>query len=126
MLVHGNQTLNTVYVTDDRPDSFLEKMAAAMSARSGDVICFGHTHKPWQRVVDGIHFINAGSVGRPKDGDWRACYALLTVDASGTGVEFARVAYDVDEAVRAIRANGLPDEFGDVLKSGGATLQVTE
>jgi hypothetical protein len=48
------------------------------------------------------------------------------VDASGTGVEFARIAYDVDEAVRAIRANGLPDEFAEVLKSGGATLQVAE
>jgi predicted phosphodiesterase len=126
MLVHGNQTLNTVYVTDDRPDPFLERMASAMSARSGDAICFGHTHKPWQRVVDGIQFVNAGSAGRPKDGDWRACYALLTVDASGTGVEFARIAYDVDEAARAIRANGLPDEFAEVLKSGGATLQVAE
>lgn len=39
-LVHGNQTLNTVYVTEDRPDSFLEKMAKDIGARAGDVICF--------------------------------------------------------------------------------------
>ena len=73
ILVHGNQTLNTVYVTEDRPDSFLEKMARDVGARAGDVICFGHTHKPWLRIVDGIRFINTGSVGRPKDGDARAC-----------------------------------------------------
>jgi predicted phosphodiesterase len=118
-LIHGNQTLNTVYVTEDRPDSFLEKMAHDIGARAEDVICFGHTHKPWQRVVSGIQFINTGSVGRPKDGDARACYVILSMEPSGARVEFVRVPYDVDEAVRAIRASELPDEFTDVLRSGG-------
>ncbi len=119
-LVHGNQTLNTVYVTGDRPDSFLEKMALDLGARAEDVICFGHTHKPWQRVVGGVQFINTGSVGRPKDGDWRACYALLSMEASGARVEFVRVPYDVEEAADAIRVSDLPTEFAEVLKSGGA------
>ena len=119
-LIHGNQTLNTVYVTENRPDSFLEKMARDVGARAGDVICFGHTHKPWQRVVGGIQFINTGSVGRPKDGDWRACYVLLSVEASGASVEFVRVPYDVDEAADAIRVSDLPAEFAGILKSGGA------
>ena len=124
-LLHGNQTLNTVYITEDRPDSFLERMAASLGARPEDVICFGHTHKPWQRVVGGIRFVNAGSVGRPKDGDWRACYVLVSIDDSGTGVEFVRTSYNVDEAARAIRASELPDEFADVLKSGGAPALTT-
>lgn len=124
-LVHGNQTLNTVYVTEDRPDTFLEKMARDLGARAGDVICFGHTHKPWQRAVEGIQFINTGTVGRPKDGDWRACYVLLLTEASGTRVEFVRVAYDVDEAARAIRASELPAEFAEVLKSGGTGAAIS-
>ena len=119
-LIHGNQTLNTVYVTEDRPDSFLEKMARDMGTRAQDIICFGHTHKPWQRVVGGVQFINTGSVGRPKDGDWRACYALLSMEASGARVEFVRVPYDVEEAADAIRLSDLPSEFAEVLKSGGA------
>jgi predicted phosphodiesterase len=119
-LIHGNQTLNTVYVTEDRPDSFLEKMARDVGARAEDVICFGHTHKPWQRVVGGIQFVNTGSVGRPKDGDWRACYVLLSMEDSGARVEFVRVPYDVDEAADAIRASDLPAEFAEILKSGGA------
>jgi len=121
ILIHGNQTLNTVYVTDDRPDSFLEKMARDIGARGGDIIAFGHTHKPWQRVVGGIQFINTGSVGRPKDGDWRACYVLLSVEASGSRIEFVRVPYDVDEAADAIRVSDLPDDFAEVLKTGGTT-----
>lgn len=123
-LLHGNQTLNTVYVTEDRPDAFLEKMATAVGAKADDVICFGHTHKPWQRVVNGVQFINAGSVGRPKDGDWRACYVLLSIASSGAQVEFVRVAYDVEESARAILASELPDEFAEVLRSGGLPAAV--
>lgn len=124
-LVHGNQTLNTVYVTEDRPDLFLEKMAEDVGARSGDVICFGHTHKPWQRTVGGVQFINTGSVGRPKDGDWRSCYVLLTVDQSGVRAEFVRVPYDINAAMRAIRESELPGEFAEVLESGGKGQPVT-
>jgi predicted phosphodiesterase len=121
-IVHGNQTLNTVYVTEDRSDPFLEKMAKDIGARAGDIICFGHTHKPWQRTVGGVQFINTGSVGRPKDGDWRACYVLLTIDQSAASVEFVRVSYDVDQAANAIRESDLPNEFAEVLKSGGERL----
>ena len=110
---------DTVYVTEDRSDSFLEKMGKDLGARAEDVICFGHTHKPWQRVVGGIQFINTGSVGRPKDGDPRACYASLAIDGSGARVEFVRVAYNIDEAAHAIRESNLPDEFAEVLRSGG-------
>jgi predicted phosphodiesterase len=119
-LVHGNQTLNTVYVTEDRSDAFLEKMAKDLGSRPKDVVCFGHTHKPWLRIVEGVQFVNTGSVGRPKDGDPRAGYVLLTTEGSGVRVEFVRVAYDVDEAGRAIRESELPAEFADFLRSGGA------
>jgi predicted phosphodiesterase len=119
-LVHGNQTLNTVYVTEDRPDSFLEKMGADLGARAGDVICFGHTHKPWHRSVGGIDFVNTGSVGRPKDGDWRAGYVVLSVGAGATDVSFVRIPYNVDETADAIRSSDLPAEFAEQVKSGGA------
>lgn len=114
-LIHGSHALNTVYVTEDRDDSFLEKMAKHVGASAGDIICFGHTHIPWHRVVGGIHFVNTGSVGRPKDGDWRAGYVLLSIDASHSDVEFVRVEYDVDEARNGIRASDLPAEFADQL-----------
>ena len=118
-LVHGSDVLNTVYVTEDRTDDFILKMAAGMGARDGDAVCFGHTHKPWHRVVQGIHVVNTGSVGRPKDGDARAGYAILTMDETTRSVEHVRVTYDVEAAVRGILASGLPSEFADFLRAGG-------
>lgn len=117
-LVHGNQTLNTVYVTEDRTDDFLIKMATDLGARPSDAICFGHTHKPWHRVVNGVNFINTGSVGRPKDGNWRACYVVLSAKEAELKVEFRRVEYEVKEAVAATNAAGLPEEFAEALQTG--------
>jgi len=119
ILVHGNQTLNTVYVFEERSDDFLEKMGSALGARAGDAVCFGHTHKPWHRVVGGVHFVNAGSVGRPKDGDPRAGYLLLDAAGAEMTVDFVRVPYDVERSARAILESGLPDDFAAHLRSGG-------
>jgi predicted phosphodiesterase len=119
MLVHGNPVLNTVYWTEDRSDDFCEKMANHLGAGAGDVVAFGHTHKPWHRIVNDIHFVNTGSAGRPKDGDSRAGYALVGMNGERTEVEFRRVAYDVKKAAAAIRASTLPDEFAEYLEKGG-------
>jgi diadenosine tetraphosphatase ApaH/serine/threonine PP2A family protein phosphatase len=99
-------------------------MTENVGARAGSVICFGHTHKPWHRVVDGVHFVNTGSVGRPKDGDPRAGYVLVDVTSEDVRVELVRVAYDVEAAARAIIASELPDEFADYLRTGGKPAPV--
>lgn len=119
ILVHGAPTLNTLYWTEDRPDSFCSKMAQIAGACAGDVLCFGHTHKPWHREVEGVHFLNTGSVGRPKDGDWRAGYAILEVGEGEPRVEFVRVAYELERTVEAIRDSELPDDFVEYLAAGG-------
>jgi predicted phosphodiesterase len=116
-LVHGTPVLNTVYWTEDRSDDFCMKMADLAGAKAGDMLAFGHTHKPWHRTLNGIHYVNTGSVGRPKDGDWRAGYVLADVSA-GT-VEVIRVEYDVESVARAILASDLPHDFADYLRTGG-------
>jgi predicted phosphodiesterase len=119
VIVHGTPTLNTVYWTEDRTDEFCLKMARHVALESGDVIAFGHTHKPWHRLVEGIHFVNTGSVGRPKDGHWQAGYVLLDVGGAATHVEHVRVSYDIERTVAGVRAAGLPEEFVEFLRSGG-------
>jgi predicted phosphodiesterase len=117
VLVHGTPVLNTVYWTEDRPDDFCRKMATLAGLKAGDVLAFGHTHKPWHREIDGIHFVNTGSVGRPKDKDPRACY--VTVDLGGApAVDFLRVEYDIERTARGIVEAGLPDAFAAQLRSG--------
>jgi predicted phosphodiesterase len=119
MLFHATPVNNLVYVTEDRPDGFLSKMALQAQARPGDVICFGHTHKPWHRAVDGVHFVNTGSVGRPKDGDPRAGYVVIDMSGPAPAIGFVRVEYDVERAARGIKEAGLPDEFAEHLRHGG-------
>lgn len=121
-LVHGTPTVNTLYWTENRPDDFCRRMAGMAGLRPGDVIACGHTHLPWHRAVDGVHFVNTGSVGRPKDGDPRAGYSLLDVGGAGVSIEHVRVAYDVERTARAIEASDLPDEFAWYLRSGGRAL----
>ncbi len=119
VLVHGTPTLNTLYWTEDRGDDFCLKMAGHAGAKPGDVIAFGHTHIPWQREVGGIRFVNTGSVGRPKDGDWRAGYVLLDSGSGPVEAEYVRVEYDLERAMRGIRESDLPNEFAEYLRTGG-------
>ncbi|MEO8562323.1 MAG: metallophosphoesterase family protein [bacterium] len=118
-LFHGNHVLNTFYMFEDRPDSMLESMTTAVGAKPGDVIAFGHTHRPWHREVAGVHFVNTGSVGRPKDGNWRAGYVLADVGQSTVTIEFVRVEYDIARTIAGVRDAGLPEDFVEFLQTGG-------
>lgn len=82
---------------------------------------FGHTHVPWDRAIEGVRFINTGSVGKPKDGDPRAGWVLLTVDDDGhVSSDLRRVSYDIATMATAIRAaDGLPNAFAADIESGG-------
>ena len=124
-LLHGNHALNTVYVHAGRDEDFLARMLAAAGARAGDVVCVGHTHIPWVRDVGGVRVVNTGSVGRPKDGDARAGWALLEVDAGREPrVEIVRVPYDVEAAARGVLGSGLPEELAAQLRAGGPPAAV--
>ncbi len=118
-LVHAHSANALIYVTEDRSDDFLLRMAQQAGLKAGDVLCFGHTHRPWHRTVNGIHFVNTGSVGRPKDGDWRAGYVLLEAGAGDPGVEFVRVPYDMEATIAGIREARLPEDFVESLRGGG-------
>lgn len=120
VLVHGNHALNTVYVHAARSDSFLATMGQSLGVRAGDVVCFGHTHIAWRREVGGVQYVNTGSVGRPKDGDPRAGYAIVELGVEGVSVDHVRVPYDVESAARAIESSELPRDFADQLRRGGA------
>lgn len=111
--VHGSPRRINEYLFEDRPDSALKRV---LGERNVDALLFGHTHLPYDRVVEGMHFINTGSAGKPKDGDPRAAYALVTVTEDELRVEFLRVAYDVSAAAAAIRATELPHYFAEALE----------
>lgn len=113
LLVHGSPRRMNEYLFEDRPVSSFQRLAAVSGA---DIIVFGHTHKPYAKQIDGVLFVNDGSVGKPKDLDPRACYVMLQDGA----VEFRRVSYDVTGAAQAIRDTELPHEFASDIETGGA------
>jgi putative phosphoesterase len=116
--VHGSPRRINEYLFEDRDPASLERIAAAADC---DVLLFGHTHVPWTREIGGVHFVNAGSAGKPKDADPRACWVLLTIGSNGQiAVEYRRVAYDTAAAAAAIRAAGLPERFAVDVETGGA------
>ena len=108
------------YLFEDRDEKSLFRILEDANA---SICCFGHTHKPYHRVLwkDGMqrHAINIGSVGKPKDGDWRGCYAVLTIDdGKPLKVEFVRFEYDVEKAAKAVEDSPLPNEYADMLRKG--------
>jgi calcineurin-like phosphoesterase family protein len=70
------------------------------------VLVFGRTHKPRVHEYGGVLFVNCGAVGKPRDGDPRATFALLA-SADGVTASIERAAYD---ALAVARVVGLPDE----------------
>jgi len=115
-LVHGSPRRINEYLLRDRDERTFLRLA---ETETDHVVCFGHTHDPWARTYGGKLFVNAGSVGRPKDGDPRAAYVVLG-GASGASieVEIRRVVYDVQAAAEAVVAAGLPATLAEMLRRG--------
>ncbi len=91
--VHGSPRRIDEYLFEDRPATAMERMAREFPYRA---ILFGHTHVPCARPVGDTTFVNVGSGGCPKDGDWRVCYAIVDPTRLGAPgfVEFVRAPYD--------------------------------
>jgi putative phosphoesterase len=111
-LVHGSPRKVNEYIFEDKPASLYERLAAAEDAGA---LVFGHTHKPWVRDYGGVRFVNCGSVGKPKDGDPRGAFAILTAAADGVEVTIERVGYDAEAVAREVVAAGLPEELAGKL-----------
>ena len=116
LLVHGSPRRMNEYLFEDRPITSFERLAHSSNA---DVIAFGHTHVPYTKRAADVLFVNTGSVGKPKDGDPRACWVLLDVDQE-VRVTFRRIDYDIAAAAAAIRATELPHKFAVDVELGGA------
>ena len=106
---------------------------ASFSYQHTQVCFFGHTHVPRAYIRDHqVHtienwdaipvepgkkyFINVGSVGQPRDGDWRASYAIFLPKEHR--IELRRLDYDVEKAQQKIIDVGLPPRLATRLGEG--------
>jgi len=111
-LVHGSPRKVNEYLFEDKPASLYQRLARAEEAGT---LVFGHTHKPWIHEYGGVLFVNCGSVGKPKDGDPRAAFAVLDPDGDRLAARIERVAYDAGAVAREVAAAGLPTEYAEKL-----------
>jgi predicted phosphodiesterase len=120
LLTHGSPRKINEYLLPDRTDAQLARLAEAAGV---DVVCVGHVHVPYLRTIDrapmtSIRYVSTGSVGKPKDGDPRACWAeLLLAHGGGVDAHFHRVPYDIDSVAAAMEIAGLPATLVSALRS---------
>jgi len=115
-LVHGSPRKVNEYLFEDKPARLYERLAAAERDR---VLVCGHTHKPWVHEYGGVLFVNCGSVGKPKDGDPRASFAVLRPAGDSVEVTIERVGYDAAAVADEVRRGGLPTEYAEMLLQAG-------
>lgn len=110
-LVHGHPDDPDRYTRYTYPRDFSPRLLG-----DEDVLVLGHTHvQGVERFAEGI-VVNPGSVGQPRDGDPRAGYAVVDLDA--LTVETHRVEYDIEAVQEAVDEAGLPDRIGTRLTRG--------
>ena len=106
--------------------------AASFSKQTTDLCFFGHTHTPRAYIKDSSvvglpfdqlvlepgkkYFVNAGSVGQPRDGDWRAAYVVF--DQEKRLIQLRRLRYDLAKTQGKILKAGLPTRLADRLAFG--------
>ncbi|WP_324720854.1 metallophosphoesterase family protein [Salinimicrobium sp. HB62] len=130
LLVHGSPRKINEYLFEDRAEKSLLRI---MEDADADILCFGHTHQPYHRILNSgteenphyRHAINLGSIGKPKDGDPRGCYVVLQMDETFTvkdkdsiKVNFHRFEYDVEKAAKAVEDSRLPNVYAQNLRNG--------
>ena len=130
LLVHGSPRKINEYLFEDRDEKSLLRI---MEQADADILCFGHTHKPYHRILNSEnnaqdhfrHAINIGSIGKPKDGNPQGCYVMLSLndnssnsDKESVKVEFIRFNYDIEKAAKAIEDSPLPNQFAEMLRRG--------
>jgi predicted phosphodiesterase len=119
LAVHASPRRINEYVFGDRPEHTLARLVQGAEERLGRqlrAVLFGHTHVPYVRTVTvgpdrrTVTFVNDGSAGRPRDGDWRVCYAVVNPGSGERGklrIEFVRVPWDRDRLMLDLAATTL-------------------
>lgn len=125
VFAHGSTRSIDEYILIDTDEKYVLDM---MQEAGADMLFVGHSHKPYHRILKDSdnkfkHVVNLGSVGKPKDGDPRGCYVILTIAADSSivnknsiQVEFRRFDYDFESSAKMIENSLLPGEFADTLR----------
>jgi putative phosphoesterase len=90
--------------TDDGPgiSPDITQLNRELAGANADLICVGHTHRPFEKKVESVHVVNPGAVSLSLTEDKHACYALLSASAHTHTIEHRRVPYDRAAAINRL------------------------
>jgi predicted phosphodiesterase len=107
LVVHANPLNQEEAILPTLPDSKLDHLLAGLSPAIG-ALAFGHYHVAYQRQWHHLLLVDVGSCGLPRDGDLRACYAILTWQENTWQAEHRRVSYDIQAVIHQLNNCGIP------------------
>ena len=113
LITHGSPESIDEHIYCNTP---VERLKILAEMAKADIIIVGHSHEQFWREVNGVSFVNPGSVGRPGDGNPQTAYAILSFNPFK--VELFRLDYDVAAAAEALRKKLLPQSFAQMLLQG--------
>ncbi|MGC8913550.1 MAG: metallophosphoesterase family protein [Thermoplasmata archaeon] len=112
-ICHGSPDDPDEYIYPWMADETLLKIANA------DILVLGHTHVPFKFAPkEGRIIFNPGSIGQPRDGDWRASFAILECEGTQCKVIHKRFEYPVNEVIEKFRQTELPETLAARLLKG--------
>jgi putative phosphoesterase len=114
-IFHGTREDPDEELFPSAPDSRFRQLAKDSPCH---VQIMGHSHVPYYKIVDGVHFINPGSVGRMFDGDPRTSFAILKIASGKIAVEHFRIPYAVGKAVKGLKEMKLPNIYAKMFRVG--------
>jgi putative phosphoesterase len=122
-LALGGHTVLVVHGSPRRIDEYLHndpsKLRTIADETDADIIICGHTHIPFHSVAEGKHFVNAGSVGKPKHGNSNSTYVILELVRNGIYVDIIEVPYDVEKTIKTLEQGHMFDKkLPDMLYKG--------
>ena len=116
LLCHGAPWDINQYVYPDAQPELLERCAL----QDYNLVVLGHTHYPMTHRIGKTLVVNPGSVGQPRDGNYKAAFATF----DGEKFELFRVDYNVDEVCQLMKQAGFSEYYYNRLKVGSPNFVI--
>lgn len=108
----------------DDPDELLfadsppERFRALAGKSKQQIIITGHSHTPYYKCINHVHFINPGSLGRMFDGNPAASCAVLRIDRDNIDVSHFRIPYAVENLIKRLEKLRFPAIYSKMYRTG--------
>jgi len=113
ILIHASLENNETYLYENKDNDILKKM---LDETKADIILMGHTHISYIKEINTKCVVNCGSVGRSKQENGIAYYAIVTIKEDILFSEIIKIAYPLEETIQAIRESDIPEFYATFLQ----------